>query len=254
VRGTRCAITLRGPCFRRILSDSEGHERETKPHGPCMTEADQSRASVESAASAAGAGAVLEPENWVEKHGDVLFGFAVARVPGRAIAQDLVQETFLAALKARGSFTGRSTERAWLFGILRNKLADYYRRQSREVPIADLEAPLPEEQESFNSSGAGADGWARGRAPRAWENPEATLVSKEFQEVLKRCASRLPHKTAEAFLRREMDGTPSEEICKDLGISPNNLWVMLHRARMSLRRCLEEHWFEQKHQKNENET
>ena len=211
-----------------------------------MIQADEPKASPESGGPAAGTGPGIEPENWVEKHGDVLFGFALARVPGRAVAQDLVQETFLAALKASKTFNGRSTERAWLFGILRNKLADYYRRQAREFPVADLEAPLPEEQDAFNLSGPGADGWAKGRAPRAWENPEASLVSKEFQDVLKRCASRLPHKTAEAFLRREMDGTPSEEICKDLGISPNNLWVMLHRARMSLRRCLEEHWFERK--------
>jgi RNA polymerase sigma-70 factor (ECF subfamily) len=236
-----------------ILSDSEGRERETDPHGPLMI-ADRPKASGEAETVSTGAGTVLEPENWVEKHGDVLFGFAVARVPGRAIAQDLVQETFLAALKASGSFTGRSTERAWLFGILRNKLADHYRRQSREVPVADVEAPLPEEQEAFNSSGPGADGWAKGRSPKLWENPEASLVSKEFQEVLKRCASRLPHKTAEAFLRREMDGVTSEEICKDLGVSPNNLWVMLHRARMSLRRCLEEHWFERKRQTNEHDV
>lgn len=216
-----------------------------------MTEADHPR--IASEPPAPGAGTPLDPDHWVENHGDVLFGFAVARVPGRAIAQDLVQETFLAAIKASASFTGRANERAWLFGILRNKLADYYRRQAREVPLADIDAPLPEEQEAFNASGPGTDGWAKGRAPKAWENPEANLISKEFQQVLKRCAARLPHKTAEAFLRREMDGTPSEEICKDLGVSPNNLWVMLHRARMSLRRCLEEHWFEQKGQKNENE-
>jgi RNA polymerase sigma-70 factor (TIGR02943 family) len=194
-------------------------------------------------APASNAASVLDPEGWVEKHGDVLFGFAVARVPSRAVAQDLVQETFLAGLKAKGSFTGRSDERAWLFGILRNKLADYYRRQAREIPIADLESPFPEEQEAFQSSGAGRDGWMKRHAPGAWESPDASLVKKEFQEVLQRCLSRLPHKVAHVFFRREIDGAPSDEICKDLGVSPNNLWVMLHRARMSLRRCLEAHWF-----------
>jgi RNA polymerase sigma-70 factor, ECF subfamily len=188
----------------------------------------------------------LDPERWVEEHGDVLFGFAAARVRDRASAQDLVQETFLAALKASEGFAGRSTERAWLFGILRNKLADYYRLQCREISIADLEARLSEEQEAFGARGLGKDGWVRRFAPKAWETPDQSLVSKEFQEVFERCLSRLPEKMGHVFLLREMDGVPSDEICKDLGVSPNNLWVMLHRGRMALRRCLEVHWFEHK--------
>ncbi len=190
-----------------------------------------------------GGATVVEPERWVEKYGDVLFGFAAMRVRDHAIAQDLVQETFLAAIKAREQFGGLSSERAWLFGILRNKLADYYRLQSREVQYADLEVPFPEEQGAFAASGLGKDGWVKAVAPRAWETPDEQLVSKEFQEVLKGCLSRLPEKVAQAFLLREVDGVPSEEICKDLGVSPNNLWVMLHRARMGLRRCLELRWF-----------
>lgn len=191
----------------------------------------------------AGQTAELNPERWVESYGDALFGFAAARVPDRAVAQDLVQETFLAAIKAQAAFAGRSSEQGWLFGILRNKLVDYYRKQSREVAIADLESPLPEEQGAFGQSGPGKDGWVMRLAPHAWETPDKDLVSKEFQEVLKQCLARLPDKVAQAFFLREMDGVSSEEICKVLGVSPNNLWVMLHRARMGLRRCLEVHWF-----------
>lgn len=189
---------------------------------------------------------VIDPDRWVEEYGDVLFGFAAARVRHPAIAKDLVQETFLAALKSRGSFAGRSTERAWLFGILRNKLADYYRSQRREVSFADLEAPLPEEREAFYSSGLGKNGWVKGLAPNAWETPEESLVSKEFQDVLSRCLSRLPEKIAQAFWLREIDDMASDEICKVMSVSPNNLWVTLHRARMSLRRCIEVHWFDNK--------
>jgi len=185
----------------------------------------------------------VDPEQWVQEYGDMLFGFATLRVRDRVIAQDLVQETFLAAIKARDSFGGRSTERAWLFGILRNKLTDYYRLQGREVSLADLESVLPEEQGAFASSGFTKDGWLHGVGPKAWETPEEVLSSKEFQEVLKRCLSRLPDKVAQAFVLREIDGVSSDEICKDLGVSPNNVWVMLHRARMGLRRCLEVHWF-----------
>lgn len=185
----------------------------------------------------------VNPERWVQEYGDALFGFVALRVRDRVIAQDLVQETFLAAIKARDSFGGRSTERAWLFGILRNKLTDYYRLQGREVSLADLESVLPEEQGAFGSSGLTKDGWLHGVGPKAWETPEEVLSSKEFQEVLKRCLSRLPDKVAQAFVLREIDGVSSDEICKDLGVSPNNVWVMLHRARMGLRRCLEVHWF-----------
>ena len=185
----------------------------------------------------------LNPDRWVEEYGDSLFGFAAARVRDRAIAQDLVQETFLAAIKARDGFAARSSERSWLFGILRNKLVDYYRLQSREVTITDLEAPFPEEQGFFGQSGPGRDGWVTKLAPKVWDSPDADLVKKEFQLVLNDCLARLPEKAAQVFVLREIDGVLSEQICKDLAVSPNNLWVMLHRARLGLRRCLEVHWF-----------
>jgi len=197
---------------------------------------------------------VVNPERWVEEHGDVLFGFAASRVRDRAIAQDLVQETFLAALKARGGFSGRSSERAWLFGILRNKFVDYYRLQGREVALADWESMLPEEEGSFAASGLTKDGWITGLGPKAWETPEEVLVSKEFREVLKQCLAGLPDRVAQVFFMREIDGVSSEEICKDLSVSPNNVWVMLHRARMGLRRCLEAHWFGSKRKTDERDS
>jgi RNA polymerase sigma-70 factor (ECF subfamily) len=208
------------------------------------TERQQSLSQLEQKPATAASGSLVNPERWVQEHGDALFGFAALRVRDRAAAQDLVQETFLAAIKAKERFAGRSSERGWLFGILRNKLADYYRLQGREVPLTDLEAPLPEEQGAFGAAGLGKDGWLNGLAPKAWETPENILVSNEFQEVLKGCLSRLPGRIAQVFLLREIDGVSSDEICKDLDVSPNNVWVMLHRARMALRRCLEVHWFE----------
>jgi RNA polymerase sigma-70 factor (TIGR02943 family) len=194
---------------------------------------------VQSPASGPPPGPGFDPERWVEEHGDILFGFAVARVRNRAVAQDLVQETFLAAIKASKGFAGRSTERSWLFGILRNKLVDYYRLQKREFAFTDLDPSSSEEQGAFGESGLGRDGWVMKHAPKPWQTPDGTLVSKEFQVVFKGCLSRLPDKVALVFLLREVDGVSSEEICKELGVSPNNLWVMLHRARIGLRRCLE---------------
>ena len=188
----------------------------------------------------------MDPERWVAEYGDALFGFATARVHEPSVAQDLVQETFLAALKGSEGFAGRSSERSWLFGILHNKLADHYRRQYREVALPELEAPVPEEAGAFGERGMGKDGWLHKMVPKAWETPDEVLVNKEFMEVFKRCLARLPANVAHAFSLREMESMPSEQICKDLGVSPNNLWVMLHRARMGLRRCLEVHWFASK--------
>ncbi len=189
---------------------------------------------------------VLDPERWLDEYGDELFSFTVLRVRNPAIAEDLVQETFLAGLKARESFAGRSNERAWLFGILRNKLVDYYRRQSREAPLGEAEALMAEDEGFFHTGGPGKDGWIIKVAPRPWESPDASLVSKEFQRVFHDCLSGLPEKAAQIFLQREVDDVPSEEICKEFGITPNNFWVMLHRARMGLRRCLEVNWFGRK--------
>ena len=215
-----------------------------------MTDVDQSRMTTQAAGRGerpiTGAAPKLDPERWVDEHGDVLFGFAAARVHDPAVAQDLVQETFLAALRVQERYAGRASERAWLFGILRNKLVDYYRQRSREIVITDLEAALPEEEGAFHASGPGKDGWVKRLAPAAWETPAQSLMRAEFRTVLQNCLARLPERIAHVFLLREMDGVPTEELCKEMGLSPNNLWVMLHRGRMALRRCLEVHWFGRK--------
>src|SRR5690242_111743 len=146
---------------RNCEPDHENHAMSSieRPHRLSMAESNTGTPSATS-------GHALNPERWVEDQSDALFGFAALRVRDRAIAQDLVQETFLAAIKAKESFAGRSTERSWLFGILRNKLADYYRLQYREGAIADLESPLPEEESAFAANGLGKDGWVMRLAPK----------------------------------------------------------------------------------------
>lgn len=186
------------------------------------------------------------PERWLEDYGDELFGFALNRVRDRAVAQDLVQETFLAALRSRANFAGRSSERAWLFGILRNKVVDYYRLKSREAVLTDEEAAGPDETEFFHSAGPRKDAWLKALAPQPWATPDESLSRKEFQAVFQQCLAGLPEKLARVFLMREVEDVATEQICKDLGISANNFWVMSHRARLALRRCLELHWFGRK--------
>lgn len=177
----------------------------------------------------------VDPSEWVDRYGDYLFRYAMLRVRDRSHAEDLVQETFLAALKGRHSFSGESSEATWLVGILKHKIVDHFRRQSREVSLPE---EYPPEDEPFRADGH----WAAG--PKEWGgNPADLFRQKEFIEQLTKCLSRLSPTHAAVFTLREIEGAGTKEICKELNVTETNLWVILHRARMQLRKCLETRWF-----------
>ena len=186
-----------------------------------------------------------KPDHWVDRYGDDLFRYALFRLRDATLAEDVVQETFLAALRARKSFSGRSSERTWLFGILKHKIVDHIRKASRERSVEDPEAPEDVHKNLFNERGQ----WKV--MPTQWvADPSTILEQKEFQDILEKCLENLPARLSDAFSLREMDGLTSKEVCKVLGISATNLWVMLYRARMRLRRCLEMSWFGKKNERN----
>ncbi len=166
----------------------------------------------------------------------MLFRYAIARVRKREVAEDLVQETMLAALRSAPSFKGQSSERTWLVGILKHKLLDHLRRAPREQASEDLGERL---EESFFDD--------RGRwkvHPARWTvDPHEALRQDDFRLVLERCLEEAPERLARVFVLRELDELESDELCKIMGVSSTNLWVMLHRARLKLRRCLELSWF-----------
>lgn len=173
---------------------------------------------------------------WLERHGDALFRYAFGRTRDRDVAEDLVQETLLAALEACGTFEGRSAERTWLTAILRHKVVDHLRRT---LPAQLADAPDdPPPPDLFTRRG-------RWKAPPAkWAgDPHELMEREEFRRVLAACVSKLPPRTASVFLLREAEEIGSEKICQDLGISATNLWAMLHRARSRLRQCLTLNWF-----------
>jgi RNA polymerase sigma-70 factor (ECF subfamily) len=184
-----------------------------------------------------------DPERWVEEHGDYLFKYALSRLRDPARAEDLVQETFLAALKGSKDFQGRSSEKSWLVGILKNKICDFHRKASRETSFTDLEFYSDEESDRFIAEGHFKDGWIHELGPQEWSNPGANLDNEAFWQTYRDCSNKLPKNVSTVFNLREVDGVESKEICAMLNISENNLWVMLHRARMALRRCLELNWF-----------
>jgi RNA polymerase sigma-70 factor (ECF subfamily) len=189
------------------------------------------------------AGALSDPERWVEEHGDYLFKFALGRLRDPVKAEDAVQETFLAALKGGHTFAGRSAEKSWLAGILKNKIYDHFRKASRETSFTDLNFYEDEESDRFVADGLGKGGWIHELGPQEWPRPGENLDNELFWETYRGCAAKLPKNVAAVFNLREVDGLESREICAVMNISENNLWVMLHRARMALRRCLETNWF-----------
>ena len=184
----------------------------------------------------------IDPEQWVRRHADALFGHAVLRVRAPEIAEDMVQETFLAAWSGRNKFEGRASERTWLLGILGHKIADYYRDRARRLQFEDMEALAEFEATQFKPGLTGTT-WARAAIPMSWHHVRESVEKAEFWETVGECAGKLPEKLARAFLLREVEQWDSTRICETMSISPAHLFVMLHRARLALRHCLERNWF-----------
>jgi RNA polymerase sigma-70 factor (ECF subfamily) len=177
-------------------------------------------------------------EAWVDEHADALYRFAMLRVRNRTTAEDLVQETFLAAVKSKSTFQGGSQRRTWLIGILRHKISDHFRATSRQADASSDDGQDDILDRLFDERGH----WRT--PPKSWNvNPEELAQRKEFWLVLRGCVDALPAKASEAFALRVIEDTEPDEVCKALTISSTNLWVLLHRARSRLRECLEKHWF-----------
>jgi RNA polymerase sigma-70 factor (ECF subfamily) len=186
----------------------------------------------------------LDPQQWMERYGDYLFNYALLRVNDSGKAEDLVQETFLAALKARERFRGESAERTWLTSILKRKIIDSYRKKysSRESSFGEhndtvFDGDFYRSEEPFTGH------WLDGKGPSSYSLlPEGELEQEELMRFINLCIENLPPQLAAAFIMRMIDEEDSGTICKELDITPSNLWVMLHRARLKMRECLEKKW------------
>ena len=169
-----------------------------------------------------------------------LLRFASMQLRNPETAEDAVQETLLAALAAEASYAGRANLRTWITGILKHKIVDAIRKAGREVPLGDeeVERELGDFDPLFKNNGH----WQE--RPSAWDNPDGALEQKQFLAALEACLKGLPERTARVFLMREHLGLETKEICQELGITSTHCWVMLYRARMALRQCLETSWFD----------
>ncbi len=177
------------------------------------------------------------PDQWVDLFGNYMYRFALSRIAEPETAQDLVQEALVAAIQSYGRFQGKSSVKTWLIAILKRKIVDHYRRRSNRQATDDVESLANSMDKVFNDTGH----W-RVR-PNEWvTNPSSAYEQHEFMDVLYQCLSNIPQRLAEIFMLREFDEMSTAEICKQLSISESNSWVMLYRARMHLRSCLESNW------------
>lgn len=177
-----------------------------------------------------------DPVDWVDRYGDALLRFAGGRVASRELAEDLVQETFLAAFRHRSQFDGKSTFGTWLVAILRRKIVDHHRKSGRS-PDLDAESLVGVEG-SFTAKGKWTTSSTKWRT-----TPNDLAENLEFWTVFHGCMSGLPMHLAQAFQMRELAMDTVDDASKKTGITPKNLAVRLHRARLLLRQCLEKKWF-----------
>jgi RNA polymerase sigma-70 factor (ECF subfamily) len=179
----------------------------------------------------------LDPNKWVTLHADYLFNYTITRVNNQEIAKDLVQETFFSSLKAMKNFKGKASERTWLISILKRKIIDHYRKINSKKGKAEVRM-------SFYDDGNKKGKWLEERAPSSWGNEaEKNIENSELKNAIDLCIEKLPEKYRMVFLLKTVQNYETEEICNELGITPSNLWVIIHRARVQLRECLNENWF-----------
>ena len=176
----------------------------------------------------------------LDTHRRYLLRVAQLQLRDADLAEDVVQETLVAALSACAGFSGRSSVKTWLTGILKHKIVDAIRQKQRQPVILatfDEETDLEDFDPLFKDNGA----WEA--PPADWGDPENALARQEFMSIMDVCLDKLPPNTARVFMMREVMELETDEICKELTITANNLWVILYRARMALRQCLEQNWF-----------
>ncbi len=174
--------------------------------------------------------------------------FAQMQLRDAGSAEDMVQEALLAAMSSEQAFSGRSALKTWIFAILRNKIVDHIRRNAREISRSDLGVEDDDGDDGmdamFNRKMMWSSGyWNHGDGPDTWSDPDEALSQKQFWTIFDACVNHLPEKLARIYMMREMLELETDEICRELGISTNNCWVILHRARLGLRECLEDNWF-----------
>jgi RNA polymerase sigma-70 factor (TIGR02943 family) len=169
---------------------------------------------------------------------DYLYNYAITRVNDTHVAEDLVQETFISALKGYDSFQSKSKESTWLIAILKNKIIDHYRKKSKQYFLHSLDE-MQNIDDFFNSKGS----WQKDQRPSKWDmDVDKDIEQQEFYKTLQQCLVRLNDIQRMAFVMKHLDDEDTNDICKELEITSTNYWVIIHRAKLQLRKCMETNW------------
>lgn len=183
-------------------------------------------------------GISVDPTEWVEHYGDYLFRYANARLRDANAAEEVVQDTFLNGIRYLEQYSGRGTERAWLLGILKRKIIDFVRKRNRQQRVGQYEDDHDPTNQLFDAKG----NWNKQTIP--WSiAPDQRIESSELWQIVRNCLTHLPQGQADVFTLSVMEGMDSDEICETLSITPSNLWVRMHRARLGLAKCVGGKWF-----------
>lgn len=177
---------------------------------------------------------------WMKEYVDQLYRFAYSRTQNGALSEDLVQDTFFSALKSSDKFKGNSSERTWLYSILKNKIIDHYRKASTKKEQYQIDDPDYNEDIMFHTTGGmmTKGSWKQGGFLKSEDAASHLVESKQFYGALENCLDALPHATQMAFRLKHLKDFNTDEVCKELDITASNYWVLLHRARLQLRNCL----------------
>ncbi|MFI0428386.1 sigma-70 family RNA polymerase sigma factor [Mariniflexile sp. HMF6888] len=179
----------------------------------------------------------INPNKWIDLYSDYLYNYTISRVSDREVAQDLVQDTFLAALKSMKNFKGEASERTWLISILKRKIIDRYRKINSNKGKAEVRI-------TYNTDSETEGDWLEERVADPFDKTaEDTIQNNELSDAIFNCLSKLPEKQAQVFRMKTIEGYETEVICNELNITASNLWVIIHRARTAMAECLKENWF-----------
>jgi len=180
-------------------------------------------------------------EEWVHSFGNEMYTWAYHKTNDQIVAEDLVQETFLAAFKAFDTFKGKSNPKTWVFSILNNKIMDHFRKSAKQIFTKDLQ-----ENEGYLKTESMFDrynNWEPSGLESAWEDEGHLLDDPEFIRVMDICMDDLPSAWKTAVQWKYRLEKEAKEICQELEITPSNYWQILHRAKLLLKECLELKWF-----------
>jgi RNA polymerase sigma-70 factor (ECF subfamily) len=179
----------------------------------------------------------VNPQIWIEEYSESLFKYALARLRDADLAEESIQETFLAALQSRKGFQGLASEKTWLISILKRKIYDHFRKISR-----DRQLHLALQMERIRYDAFDTKIISTNRISLEAFDPSKAYEEKEFFKIIMQALSELPERLAQVFILREVAELSSQEVCEFMDISISNLYVMVHRARRRLKDDLQLKW------------